>query len=175
MNPAESSCAVIAGKLSRLPPFGPAVLKLLGISLEDDSAVASFEEAFKSDPALTAELLVLANSAAFGGRSRVQTIGLAIVSRSYAAHLGLLPASERLENRLERITLERGLVIGVVAVLLGIAAFVFALVRWGSEGFGALDPMTTMRVPILGMVFIIGGLQLIMVSFTMSLSRISTR
>ena len=105
----------------------------------------------------------------------VQTIGLAIVSRSYAAHLGLLPASERLENRLERITLERGLVIGVVAVLLGIAAFVFALVRWGSEGFGALDPMTTMRVPILGMVFIIGGLQLIMVSFTMSLSRISTR
>jgi len=104
----------------------------------------------------------------------VQTIGLAIVSRSYAAHLGLLPASERLENRLERITLERGLVIGVVAVLLGIAAFVFALVRWGSEGFGALDPMTTMRVPILGMVFIIGGLQLIMVSFTMSLSRIDT-
>src|SRR5664279_2781489 len=87
----------------------------------------------------------------------VQTLGLAIVSRSYAAHLGLLPSSERLENWLERITLER------------------ALVRWGSEGFGALDPMTTMRVPILGMVFIIGGLQLIMVSFTMSLSRIDTQ
>ena len=32
--------------------------------------------------------------------------------------------------------------------------------------------MTTMRVPILGMVFIVGGLQLIMVSFTMSLSQI---
>jgi hypothetical protein len=104
----------------------------------------------------------------------VQTLGLAIVSRSYAAHLGLLPSSERLENWLERVTLERGLVIGVIAVLLGIAAFVVALVRWGSEGFGALDPMTTMRVPILGMVFIIGGLQLIMVSFTMSLSRIDT-
>jgi len=104
----------------------------------------------------------------------VQTLGLAIVSRSYAAHLGLLPSSERLENWLERVTLERGLVIGVIAVLLGVAAFVVALVRWGSQGFGALDPMTTMRVPILGMVFIIGGLQLIMVSFTMSLSRIDT-
>jgi HD-like signal output (HDOD) protein len=33
---------------------------------------------FKSDPALTAELLVMANSAAYGGRSRVQTIGRAI-------------------------------------------------------------------------------------------------
>lgn len=104
----------------------------------------------------------------------LQTIGLAIVSRSYAAHLGLLPSSERLENALERITLERGLIVGLIAFLLGVVGFVVALVRWGSVGFGALDPIDTMRLPILGMVFIIGGLQLIMVSFTMSLSRIST-
>ncbi len=104
----------------------------------------------------------------------VQTIGLAIVSRSYAAHLGLLPSSQRLENALERITLERGLIIGVILALLGIVGFVVALIRWGAEGFGALDPITTMRLPILGMVFIISGLQLVMVSFTMSLTRIST-
>ena len=80
MNSAETqnTCAVIAGKLSRLPPFGPAVLKLLNISLDDESALRLFEDVFKSDPALTAELLVIANSAAFGGRSRVQTIGVAI-------------------------------------------------------------------------------------------------
>ena len=78
MNPVESTCAAIAGKLSKLPPFGPAVVKLLSISVDDDSAPKSFEEAFKSDPSLTAELLVLANSAAFGGRVRVQTIGVAI-------------------------------------------------------------------------------------------------
>ena len=78
MNLAESTCTAIAGKLSKLPPFGPAVQKLLSISLDDDSAVESFEEVFKSDPALTAELLVMANSAAFGGRSRVQTIALGI-------------------------------------------------------------------------------------------------
>ena len=71
-------CAAIAGKLSKLPPFGPAVQKLLHISLDDDSAVRLFEDAFKSDPALTAELLVMANSAAFGGRSHVQTIGMAV-------------------------------------------------------------------------------------------------
>jgi HD-like signal output (HDOD) protein len=74
----QNTCAAIAGKLSRLPPFGTAVLKLLSISLEEESALTSFEEVFKSDPALTAELLVMANSAAFGGRSRVQTIGVAI-------------------------------------------------------------------------------------------------
>jgi HD-like signal output (HDOD) protein len=83
VNPVESTCTVIARNLSKLPPFGPAVVKLLSISLDDESAPKSFEDAFKSDPALTGELLVLANSAAFGGRSRVQTIGVAI------RHLGL--------------------------------------------------------------------------------------
>jgi HD-like signal output (HDOD) protein len=80
LNPAETqkTCAAIAGKLSKLPPFGPAVLKLLSISLDDELAAKSFEEVFKSDPALTAELLVMANSAAYGGRSRVQTIRRAI-------------------------------------------------------------------------------------------------
>ena len=75
----------------------------------------------------------------------VQTVGLAIVSRSYAAHLGCCRPASGWRIALERITLERGLVIGVIAVLLGIAAFVVALVRWGSQGFGALDPITTMR------------------------------
>jgi HD-like signal output (HDOD) protein len=69
---------VIAGKLSRLPPFGPAVMKLLSISVDDESAPKLFEDAFMSDPALTAELLVLANSAAYGGRSKVETIGVGI-------------------------------------------------------------------------------------------------
>ena len=67
------------------------------------------------------------------------------------------------------------MVVGVIGVLLGIVAFVVAVVLWGSEGFGALDPITTMRLPIWGMVFIVSGLQLIMVSFTMSLTRIDSR
>jgi HD-like signal output (HDOD) protein len=78
VNLAESTGAAIADKLAKLPPFGTAVLKLLNISLDDESAVTSFEDAFKSDPVLTAELLVMANSAAFGGRAHVQTIGMAI-------------------------------------------------------------------------------------------------
>jgi HD-like signal output (HDOD) protein len=74
----QNVCTAIAGKLAKLPPFGTAVLKLLSISLEDEAALQSFEEVFKSDPALTAELLMMANSAAFGGRSRVKTIGVAV-------------------------------------------------------------------------------------------------
>lgn len=131
----------------------------------------SFGPQFVGSIAFSVQTMLACATAVIVG---TQTIGLAIVSRSYAAHLGLLPKSQRLENALERITLERGLVIGVLAALVGIALFIVALVRWGSEGFGALDPLTTMRLPILGMVFIVTGLQLVMVSFTMSLSRISS-
>ncbi len=105
----------------------------------------------------------------------LQTLGLAVVSRAYASHLGLLPPNRRLESTLERLTLERGLVVGAVVSLLGVACFAVALWNWGSQGFGALDPMTTMRLPILGMLCIVGGLQLVLVSFTLSLARIGRR
>lgn len=69
--------------LSKLPPFHPAALKLLNISLESESAIADFEEVFKSDPALTADLLLVANSVEFGLRSRIETI------KHSLAYLGL--------------------------------------------------------------------------------------
>jgi len=105
----------------------------------------------------------------------IQTIGLAVVARSYAADLKLLPAHSGLDRALERFTLERGVLIGGLSTLLGVAAFVVAVVLWGSRGFGQLDPASTMRLPIWGMVFVISGLQVFLVSFTLSLTRIESR
>lgn len=65
-------------RLSKLPPFQMAALKLLNISSASDAATEQFEEAFSSDPALTADLLLVANSAEFGLRSRIATIGHAV-------------------------------------------------------------------------------------------------
>jgi hypothetical protein len=100
----------------------------------------------------------------------LQVGGLALVARAYAARLDMLPPSPRLEKWVDRVTLERGLVLGLVSVLLGIAAFVSALVTWGSEGFGQLDPVVTMRLPIVGMVLIVGGFQVAGASFAVSLA-----
>jgi HD-like signal output (HDOD) protein len=61
-------------ELSRLPIFNPAVVKLMGISSESDSAMEDFERVFESDPALSTDLLLMANSAAFGGRRHIETI-----------------------------------------------------------------------------------------------------
>jgi HD-like signal output (HDOD) protein len=64
--------------LSKLPPYRPSALKLLNISSSMEAPVWEFEQAFKSDPALTADLLLVANSAQFGLRSQVSTIRHAI-------------------------------------------------------------------------------------------------
>lgn len=66
-------------QLSRLAHFHPAAMKLMAISNESDSAVEDFERVFKSDPALTADLLLMASSAALGLRRRVDTIKHALV------------------------------------------------------------------------------------------------
>ncbi|CCG04970.1 glycosyltransferase family 2 protein [Blastococcus saxobsidens] len=100
----------------------------------------------------------------------LQVGGLALVSRAYAARLALLPPSPRLEKWIERVTLERGLVLGLTSVLLGVGAFVTALLRWGAQGFGELDPVATMRLPIVGMVLVVGGTQVAAAAFAVSLT-----
>jgi glycosyltransferase involved in cell wall biosynthesis len=99
----------------------------------------------------------------------IQAAGMALVSHGYVADLNIVPPHRGIERFLERLTLERGLAAGVLCLLAGLAAFVTALVLWGSQGFGQLDVISTIRVPILGMVFVVGGLQLMLVSLTMSL------
>jgi hypothetical protein len=102
----------------------------------------------------------------------VQGLGLALVARSYAGHLGLLSPSPRLIRLLSWFSLERGLLLGGLLSLLGVGCFVAAVTSWGENGFGALNPADTMRVPIIGMVLIVTGFQTIVVSFTLSLTRI---
>jgi hypothetical protein len=99
----------------------------------------------------------------------LQVTGVAVVSRSYASSLGLLPRKPGLERWLERVTLERGLLLGALCALAGVVCFAMALGNWGSTGFGVLDPVSTMQLPILGMVLIVGGTEIAVVGFAVSL------
>jgi HD-like signal output (HDOD) protein len=70
-------------RLSTLPSFHPAALKLLNIASDSDTAIDDFEAIFKIDPALTADLLLVANSPLFGTRASIGSI------RHALTHLGL--------------------------------------------------------------------------------------
>lgn len=65
-------------RLSKLPHFQTSALNLLTLSTDSDAALPDIERLFLSDPALTADLLLVANSAEFGFRSRVETVRHAI-------------------------------------------------------------------------------------------------
>jgi hypothetical protein len=101
----------------------------------------------------------------------LQAGGLALVSRAYASRLGLLPRSDRLERLLDRFTLEWGLVVGVVLGVAGVISFVVAVLRWRQTGFGELAT-DDMRLPLLGMLLVVAGAQLVLVSFMLGLTRI---
>jgi hypothetical protein len=105
----------------------------------------------------------------------LQVTGLAVVSRAYASRLGILPPSPKLVKWLRRATLERGLLVGSLLTLAGVLCFVLALINWGTSGFGTLDPVSTMRLPIIGMVLIVGGVQLAVVGFALSMAETSSR
>ena len=101
----------------------------------------------------------------------IQIAGLALVSRAYAAHLGLLPHSPRLDRLLDRIALERGILIGAGLVIAGVVAFVVALAHWHSQDFGTMAT-SDVRIPLAGMVLMVAGVQTVLVSFTLSLTKI---
>ena len=101
----------------------------------------------------------------------VQGLGLAVIARSYAAHLGLLAQSQRLLRVLVRMSLERGLALGGLFLLAGAACFVVALTTWGAAGFGPLDVAQSLRLPIVGSVLAVTGSSIIAVSFTSRINR----
>jgi len=105
----------------------------------------------------------------------VQVGGLALASRAYGEALGLLPVSRRMDKLLRRVTLERGLVFAVITVLAGIACFVGAVVQWSATSFGELEVNQTMRLALSGMLLILAGTQVGVVSFMLSLTRIGDR
>jgi hypothetical protein len=102
----------------------------------------------------------------------VQLGGLALVSRAYCTALGILPKSNRVDRLITRITLERGLVVGILLSLAGLLCFVAALLRWEATEFGPLEVGESMRIMITGMLLIVVGMQAAVVSYMLSLTRI---
>jgi HD-like signal output (HDOD) protein len=66
-------------RLCNLPRLNPGATRLLAVSAESDTEIEQFEEIFGSDPALTSELLLVANSAEFGLRGSAPNIKFALM------------------------------------------------------------------------------------------------
>jgi putative nucleotidyltransferase with HDIG domain len=65
--------------LEGLPPFPPVAMRVLQVLSQEDAVLRQLAELIRMDPAFSAEILRLANSAAFGFSARIDNLGRAIV------------------------------------------------------------------------------------------------
>ena len=104
-----------------------------------------------------------------------QSVNFAAFSKLFAISEGLLPEDPRMNRVYKYITLEVGLIAGVLLVLGGAGLWVFGLSYWRSHHFGPLDPDTALRIVIPGFVSLILGIQIVLSSFFLSVLGMARR
>jgi hypothetical protein len=70
------------------------------------------------------------------------------------------------------VSLERGLLVGVLLALAGLGGSIFAIVDWGQRSFGTLNFDHTMRIAIPSAGLLVIGFQTIVASFFLSFLRL---
>jgi len=98
-----------------------------------------------------------------------QTVNFAVFTKVFGITEGLLPEDPRLNRLFQHVTLETGLIAGVLLFLGGLALSVYALSSWEAQSFGPLDPSRTLRLVIPAATLITLGLQTILSSFFLSI------
>ncbi len=104
-----------------------------------------------------------------------QSVLFATFTKIFAISEGLLPEDPRLNRLFRYLTLEVGLIAGVILILAGAGAWVLGLEYWRIRGFGALDPEKTLRIVIPGVVCFTLGFQAVLSSFFLSVLGMSRR
>ena len=97
-----------------------------------------------------------------------QSVVFSLFTKVFAISEGLLPEDPRLNALFEWVTLETGVLTGVILLLGGFAGSVYALNLWAAVQFGPLDYTATMRVVTPSAVAMVLGFQVILSSFFMS-------
>lgn len=103
----------------------------------------------------------------------MQAVFFALFSKLFAIGINLFPPDNKIRLTMKLWTLERGLLVGLALMLLGILGSIDAVLDWSREDFGAMTPTAAMRIIIPSITALIGGLQIILGSFFMSMLRLA--
>jgi hypothetical protein len=105
----------------------------------------------------------------------VQAVAFAVCAKVFAIRTGLLPTDPKLDRVFRLVTLETGLVAGVVLLLLGLGLAASAMMFWQSRDFGSLDPRQVMRWVIPAATLLGLGCQVVLTSFFLSVLGLRVR
>lgn len=109
--------------------------------------------------------------------SIITLLGLQICALGlYAKTYSFLEGFERRDKFLRKFyrlfNLERGLIIGSVSFLGGLIIAVYIFLKWVKTGFG---PLNEIKAALLGLILMVGGVQIIFSSFFLSLLSVQKR
>jgi len=104
-----------------------------------------------------------------------QSVVFATFTKIFAISEGLLPEDPRLTRMYRYMTLEVGLILGILLILAGAGAWILGLEYWRIREFGPLDPEKTLRIVIPGVVCFTLGFQIVLSSFFLSVLGMSRR
>lgn len=122
--------------------------------------------------ALDVSALVYAMAAVLIG---FQAILFAAFSRAFVANEGLMPPSPGMQKAFKILNLERGLIIGLLLLIVGIGLAIYGFIHWGSSDFGALDARDAVRLAVPAATLSVLGFETIMGSFFLSVLGLSRR
>lgn len=98
-----------------------------------------------------------------------QLVGFGVLARLYGVASGLWPGSVSVERFRALFTVERGCLAGAALFALGVGGMGTALAEWSAAGFGAMEPVSLMRVAIPAVLGMVLGLQAVFTSFLVGL------
>ncbi len=110
--------------------------------------------------------------ASAGALLGMQLCLFALFARVSAQGAGLLPRRPALDRLLDICTLERGLLLGLAVAAAGLGWSAATFWEWREAGFGALDPRVVMRDTIPATTLMIGGMEIMLASFLLSVLRL---
>jgi hypothetical protein len=113
--------------------------------------------------------------AAFSVILGFQAVMFAISGRMLATTNGFLPPNRWTRTLGRPTTLEWGLIVGSMLVLMGFFASVAAVLFWERRSFGPLDPVQMMRVIIPAGLAMCLGFQTVLASFFLGVLRLGCR
>jgi len=124
------------------------------------------------DHALDVSALVYSMAAVLIG---FQAILFAAFSRAFVANEGLMPPSLGMQKAFKVLNLERGLIIGLLMLILGVGLAIYGFIHWGSADFGALNTRDAIRLAVPAATLSVLGFETIMGSFFLSVLGLSRR
>ena len=92
-----------------------------------------------------------------------------LFTQVYASAEGFLPTEPKVRTLLGKLSLERGLLLGVAVGLAGLAGLVYSLTDWGGHGFGHLNYEHALRLMVPSVTALVLSCQIILGTFFMSI------